>query len=55
MYVDDASRLVSGGVSEKTTVRAIEPVRGGSEDLLLSAWDDGTYRQVYLIRLIVGC
>jgi hypothetical protein len=55
MYVDDASRLVSGGVSEKTTVRAIEPVRGGSENLLLSAWDDGTYRQVYLIRLIVGC
>ncbi|KAJ4148925.1 hypothetical protein NW765_014617 [Fusarium oxysporum] len=44
MYVDDASRLVSGGVSEKTTVRAIEPVRGGSEGLLLSAWDDGTYR-----------
>lgn len=32
---------------ERTTVRAIEPVRGsGSDSLLLSAWDDGTYRLV---------
>ncbi|KAF4452611.1 hypothetical protein F53441_4550 [Fusarium austroafricanum] len=37
-HLDDAS-----GISEKTTVRAIEPVRG-NESLLLSAWDDGTYR-----------
>lgn len=30
---------------EKTTVRAIETVgRGSSESLLLSAWDDGTFR-----------
>lgn len=32
-------------LDEKTTVRAIEAVgRGQSESLLLSAWDDGTYR-----------
>ncbi|PNP80858.1 hypothetical protein FNYG_05830 [Fusarium nygamai] len=55
MYVDDSSRLISGGVSEKTTIRAIEPVRGGSENLLLSAWDDGTYRQVCLAKLMIGC
>ncbi|KAF9763478.1 hypothetical protein IL306_003110 [Fusarium sp. DS 682] len=43
--VDDASRLMSAvTINEKTTVRAIEPVKGGSENLLLSAWDDGTYR-----------
>lgn len=35
--------------NEKTTVRAIETVgRGSSESLLLSAWDDGTFR--YLLQ-----
>jgi hypothetical protein len=36
-------------VGEKTTVRAIETVEHGTNDsLLLSAWDDGTYRYVWL-------
>jgi hypothetical protein len=35
------------GANEKTTVRAIEPVgHPSSQNLLLSAWDDGTYRYV---------
>ncbi|KAF4338290.1 hypothetical protein FBEOM_7824 [Fusarium beomiforme] len=43
--IEDASRLMGTlTINEKTTVRAIEPVKGGSENLLLSAWDDGTYR-----------
>lgn len=34
-------------LESKTTVRAIQPVDGtGSGNLLLSAWDDGTYRYV---------
>ncbi|KAF4978665.1 hypothetical protein FZEAL_4983 [Fusarium zealandicum] len=43
--LDDAATLTDVSMGEKTTIRAIEPVRGGgSENLLLSAWDDGTYR-----------
>ncbi|KAF5017301.1 hypothetical protein F66182_10785 [Fusarium sp. NRRL 66182] len=42
--LDDAAKLTQVRIGEKTTVRAIEPVRGGNENLLLSAWDDGTYR-----------
>ncbi|KAK7422274.1 hypothetical protein QQZ08_009580 [Neonectria magnoliae] len=45
--LDEAATLTDIRIGEKTTVRAIEPVRGGgSESLLLSAWDDGTYRRV---------
>ncbi|KAH6894255.1 hypothetical protein B0T10DRAFT_558405 [Thelonectria olida] len=41
----DGTTPAEFGASERTTVRAIEPVRGGgSNSLLLSAWDDGTYR-----------
>ncbi|KAK7220907.1 hypothetical protein V2G26_008910 [Clonostachys chloroleuca] len=37
--------IARSGMPEKTTVRAIEPVGyGHSESLLLSAWEDGTYR-----------
>ncbi|KAH7271258.1 hypothetical protein B0J15DRAFT_417623 [Fusarium solani] len=43
--LDDAAALTEVRLGEKTTIRAIEPVRGGgNENLLLSAWDDGTYR-----------
>jgi hypothetical protein len=42
--LDDAAKLTDVRMGEKTTVRAIEPVRGGNENLLLSTWDDGTYR-----------
>jgi hypothetical protein len=42
--LDDAAKLTEVRMGEKTTVRAIEPVRGGNENLLLSTWDDGTYR-----------
>ncbi|CAM1501994.1 Fc.00g039780.m01.CDS01 [Cosmosporella sp. VM-42] len=42
---DEAATLHEARSGEKTTVRAIEPVRGtGSENMILSAWDDGTYR-----------
>ncbi|KAJ4005258.1 hypothetical protein NW752_011219 [Fusarium irregulare] len=41
--LDDAAKLTDVRMGEKTTVRAIEPVRG-NENLLLSTWDDGTYR-----------
>ncbi|KAH7175889.1 hypothetical protein EDB81DRAFT_27851 [Dactylonectria macrodidyma] len=45
LVLDEAARLTDIRIGEKTAVRAIEPVRGGgSESLLLSAWDDGTYR-----------
>ena len=41
-YVASQSEV---SLNEKTTVRAIETVgRGSSESLLLSAWDDGTFR-----------
>lgn len=47
-YLDSKSEITK---DEKTTVRAIETVgRGHSESLLLSAWDDGTYRY-FLIRV----
>lgn len=39
---------------EKTTVRAIEPVNGRDSSLLLSAWDDGTYRCVCCFSLLRG-
>ncbi|KAF4945599.1 hypothetical protein FSARC_14403 [Fusarium sarcochroum] len=42
--LDDAATLTEVRMGEKTTVRAIEPVRGGNDNLLLSTWDDGTYR-----------
>ncbi|KAM0251602.1 hypothetical protein ACHAP5_001611 [Fusarium lateritium] len=41
--LDDAAKLTDVRIGEKTTVRAIEPIRG-NENLLLSTWDDGTYR-----------
>jgi hypothetical protein len=45
-YVASQSEI---SLKEKTTVRAIETVgRGSSESLLLSAWDDGTFR--YLLQ-----
>ncbi|KAH7157815.1 hypothetical protein B0J13DRAFT_181388 [Dactylonectria estremocensis] len=45
LVLEEAARLTDIRIGEKTAVRAIEPVRGGgSESLLLSAWDDGTYR-----------
>ncbi|KAL7924727.1 hypothetical protein ACQKWADRAFT_285796 [Trichoderma austrokoningii] len=33
-----------GGESEKTTVRSMQPVARMNENLLLSAWDDGSHR-----------
>ncbi|KAF7545443.1 hypothetical protein G7Z17_g9169 [Cylindrodendrum hubeiense] len=43
--LEDAAKLTDIRIGEKTAIRAIEPVRGGgSDNLLLSAWDDGTYR-----------
>lgn len=50
---DGMRGLTTAAFGEKITVRAIEPVRGGgSESLLLSAWDDGTYR--YVMGLVSG-
>ncbi|EGR47262.1 uncharacterized protein TRIREDRAFT_79708 [Trichoderma reesei QM6a] len=34
----------SGRLAEKTTVRAIQPVSRMNQNLLLSAWDDGSHR-----------
>ncbi|KAH6982154.1 hypothetical protein BKA56DRAFT_672912 [Ilyonectria sp. MPI-CAGE-AT-0026] len=43
--LDEAAKLTDIRIGEKTAIRAIEPVRGGGNDnMLLSAWDDGTYR-----------
>ncbi|KAF5008301.1 hypothetical protein FDECE_5420 [Fusarium decemcellulare] len=42
--LDDVATRTEVRSGERTTIRAIEPVRGGNENLLLSAWDDGTYR-----------
>ena len=45
------SSVTEMSVGEKTTVRAIEPVgKGTTESLVLSAWDDGTYR--YCLSLV---
>lgn len=42
---DHVANLTTARFEDKITVRAIEPVKGaGSESLILSAWDDGTYR-----------
>lgn len=39
---------------DKTAIRAIEPVNGGGNgNLLLSAWADGTYRQVMTLAIVV--
>ncbi|KAF7553722.1 hypothetical protein G7046_g7021 [Stylonectria norvegica] len=47
ILLDDTAALTEIGVGQKTTVRAIEPVGGGGNaNLLLSTWDDGTYRLV---------
>ncbi|KAL7951781.1 hypothetical protein V8C42DRAFT_305210 [Trichoderma barbatum] len=43
MSKNDAS-ADSRRLAEKTTVRAIEPVTRMNENLLLSAWDDGSHR-----------
>lgn len=49
-YVASQSEISRG---EKTTVRAIETVgHGSSESLLLSAWDDGTYRYLLPFFLV---
>lgn len=41
------SSVTEVSMDEKTTVRAIETVgKGTSESLLISAWDDGTYRYI---------
>lgn len=46
--LEDAATLTEVRLGEKTTVRAIQPVEdGGSGNMLLSAWDDGTYRYVF--------
>ncbi|KAL6875045.1 hypothetical protein J3F83DRAFT_729642 [Trichoderma novae-zelandiae] len=41
---EDQASADSGRVGEKTTVRAIQPVTRMNENLLLSAWDDGSHR-----------
>lgn len=49
--LDEAAKLTDIRIGEKTAIRAIEPVRGGGNDnMLLSAWDDGTYRYVSTIQ-----
>ncbi|KAL6892835.1 hypothetical protein HDV57DRAFT_200454 [Trichoderma longibrachiatum] len=41
---EDGGFAESGRLAEKTTVRAIQPVSRMNQNLLLSAWDDGSHR-----------